>query len=111
VRLLVEIEIAEDLAHQLETLDPLLLLTRKLLDGAHRSVQELVDHGTGRSVDRFAFRLAEASRRFMEALRAGEGFAYRYVPRPGVDVRGWYPTFGLRQALALAGWLARPGAA
>jgi|GEM_PF-2962927 hypothetical protein len=70
-----------------------------------------VDDGAWRDVGADGCLDAEASRRFMEALRAGEGFAYRYVPRPGVDVRGWYPTFGLRQALALAGWLARPGAA
>jgi hypothetical protein len=49
---------------------------------------------------------AGTSRALVADLQAGDSFEYHYTGPDGADVRGWYPVFGLRQALALAGWLA-----
>jgi len=50
----------------------------------------------------------DTSHRLVTDLEAGDSFQYRYTGPDGADVRGWYPVFGLRPALALAGWLAAP---
>lgn len=49
---------------------------------------------------------AESSRRLVADLEAGDSFQYRYTGPDGADVRGWYPVFGLTQALSLATWMA-----
>jgi hypothetical protein len=53
---------------------------------------------------------ADTSRQLVTDLKAGDSYEYHYTGPEGADVRGWYPAFGLRQALDLAGWLAAPPA-
>jgi len=77
-------------------------------DGASDGALRVGGSGTWRYTGRKAGCFdADDSRRIVDELAAGDSFNYRYQRADGGDeARGWYPVFGLRPALRLAGWMA-----